>query len=66
MEKRFFIVNIDILNDDDCVVPSISDEEFMTLAEEQGSVYSEEGFVEAFNFDLWFSTETCFLRIINV
>ena len=43
----------------------LSDEEFMTLAEQQGLVYTKEGFIDRFNCE-GFNSLDCYLRIIDV
>lgn len=59
-EKRYYIVNIYKADKN-----YINDEQFMEMAEEQGSVYSEKGFQDAFNsFEI--NTKTDVLRIIEV
>lgn len=65
MKKRYYIINVDLIENDEIDLKGMSDETFMTLAEEQGTVYTQDGFVEAFNENVGFSTENCFLRIIN-
>ena len=64
MEKRFYLVNLEegLGND---FYWDWSDKKFMRIAEEQGNVYSEKGFVSAFNNDE-FSSLSCALRIIEV
>jgi len=59
MEKKFYLVNAD--NYDNIYL--MSDEEFMDIAEENGDVYSMEGFQEAFNMED-VSTANQFLRIL--
>ena len=48
VEIRVYVVN---LNDNDFDGDNTTDEEFMTLAEENGRVYTLDGFQEAFNFE---------------
>lgn len=60
--KRYYLVDVSLLDDFN---PYCSDEEFMTIAEEQGSVYSEDGFVSAFNNEE-INEVNSFLRIIEV
>lgn len=64
-EKRYYLV--DCMNygpsmDD---ILEFSDEDFIAEAELEGNVYSEAGFLEAFNA-CNISSETQFLRIIDV
>lgn len=71
MEQRFYIVNgdslIEELIDGDEAIPieKMTDDQFMTIAERQGTVYTKDGFVEAFNNDE-ISSFSNYLRIINV
>ena len=47
METRVYVINTDLIND---LSPALwGDEEFMKEAEEQGSVYTLQGFSDAFN-----------------
>lgn len=46
-ESRYYILNVDLLEDIDYI--NITPNEFKTLCEEQGTVYTQEGFVRAFN-----------------
>ena len=48
VETRVYVVD---LNDNDFDGDNTTDEEFMTLAEENGRVYTLDGFQEAFNFE---------------
>ena len=65
-ELRFYLVNVDDTDLDDVI--SISDEEFKSLAEEQGLVWGMDGFQQAWNdydySDLNVTTQ--FLRILKV
>lgn len=45
-EIKVFVITADDLGSDD-----YTDEEFMTKAEEQGTVYSLKGFQDAFNYE---------------
>ena len=47
-ETRVYVVDMDDNNFDG---DNTTDEEFMTLAEENGRVYTLDGFQEAFNFE---------------
>jgi len=51
METRFYLIGVGTIPDDNEQVEELTDEEFMTLAEEQGTVYSCEGFAEDLNHD---------------
>lgn len=67
-EIRVYVINTE-LYEQDIDVTSISDEEFMDIAEELGSVYSLKGFEKAFNsFDLFSPSEVnpieSYIRII--
>ena len=67
METRVFVVNLDLLHEHQNArgYMHLTEEEFMTLAEEQGSVYSVPGFEEAFNNN-FISTENCVIKVIEV
>lgn len=67
METRIFVVNLDLLNEHQNArgYMHLTDEEFMSLSEEQGSTYSVAGFQEAFNNN-FISTENCVIRVIEV
>ena len=58
-ETRIYIIEVDNKFSED-----YTNEEFMTLAEEQGTVYSLTGFQDAFNEDTA-PSETSFMRIIT-
>ena len=45
-EIKIYMIEVDEKGSDD-----YTDEEFMTLAEEQGTVYSLKGFQDAFNYE---------------
>jgi len=63
-EKRFYLVNVN--NTVDLIDEyKLSDEDFMSEAERQGTVYTQDSFVEAFN-DNYVSADTQYLRIIDV
>jgi len=64
-EKRYYLANPDNCEDDNLCLNSCSDEEFITEAENHGTVYTEQNFVVAFN-EGYVSSETQFLRIIEV
>jgi len=61
-EKRFYLVNVD---NTELNVVNCSDEDFITEAEKQGKVYTESGFVEAFNNE-YVNSFADQLRIIEV
>lgn len=67
MGTRVFVVNLDLLHEHQNArgYLHLTDEEFMSLSEEQGSVYSTTGFEEAFNNN-FVSTENCVIRILEV
>lgn len=44
-EQKFYTISADEWN------PEITDEEFIALAEQRGTVYSKEWFTWAFNYD---------------
>lgn len=58
-ETRVYVINVDDKGSDD-----YTNEEFMTRAEEQGTVYSLKGFQEAFNYENIVCTENKYIRII--
>ncbi len=60
-EMRVFVVDVD--QADDNFEPKCDDETFMTQAEMNGTVYSLNGFQEAFNNNE-VSTENAFIRFI--
>jgi hypothetical protein len=68
MEKRYYVIDLDKADSKFIVSMTdggIGDKRFMRIAEQQGTVYSEEGFVEAFNWsDI--NSFTQVLRIIDV
>ena len=59
MEYKIYMIQVDDKGSDD-----YTDEEFMTLAEEQGTVYSLKGFQDAFNYTDAIS-EDYYIRIIK-
>lgn len=64
MSIRVYIINLDKLDDikgsDD-----YSNEEFMDIAEEQGTVYTLKGFQNAFNYEESISPINCYIRFID-
>lgn len=67
METRVFVVNLDLLHEHQNArgYMHLTDEEFMSLSEEQGATHSVIGFQEAFN-NSYISTENCVIRILEV
>ena len=65
MSIRVYVINLDKLDDvkgsDD-----YSNEEFMDIAEEQGTVYTLKGFQNAFNYEESISPFNCYLRFIDI
>lgn len=59
MEYKIYMIKVDDKGSDD-----YTDKEFMTLAEEQGTVYSLKGFQDAFNYTDSIS-EDYYIRIIK-
>jgi hypothetical protein len=64
-ELRVYVINrlpvyIDVFS------PSLTDEQFMTVSEEQGSVYTLQGFTDAYNKDIKLSMIYELIRFINV
>ena len=57
---RYYLIDLNVIGD---FYLRCSDEEFMSIAEEQGFVYSLEGFQDAFN-NCSIDQENCILRII--
>ncbi len=47
-ETRYYLIDTHKVSDDIDYV-NCTDEEFITMCEEQGNIYSAEGFQEAFN-----------------
>jgi hypothetical protein len=63
--KEIRVYVVDVHSDTDELIPLLSDEEFMNVAECNGTVYTLQGFQHAFNNDLINSSEE-FIRIIEV
>lgn len=63
--KEIRVYVVDVHSDTDELIPLLSDEEFMNVAECNGTVYTLKGFQHAFNNDLINSSEE-FIRIIEV
>jgi len=61
-ETRVYLLTVE---DSDISEENMSDGEFMKLAEEKGSVYSLEGFQQAFNWEE-VNSSTDVIRFINV
>jgi hypothetical protein len=64
-EKRYYLISPDDLEDEDIIILDLDDEGFITEAERQGNVYTESGFVDAFNTEE-VSCFTLYLRVIEV
>jgi hypothetical protein len=60
VEKRVYVIDVN----EDGYSPNMSDEEFQTLSEEQGRVYTLNGFQEAFN-DEEINSAIDIIRFIN-
>ena len=63
MEKRVYAINVNARNVEDITITQLSDEDFISKAEEQGTVYSLKGFQDAFNNDE-ISSEYFYIRIL--
>lgn len=63
--KEFRVYVVDVHSDTDELIPLLSDQEFMNVAEDNGTVYTLQGFQHAYNKDLINSSEE-FIRIIEV
>ena len=63
--KEFRVYVVDVHSDTDELIPLLSNEEFMNVAEDNGTVYTLQGFQNAFNNDEINSSEE-FIRIIEV
>lgn len=63
--KEFRVYVVDVHSDTDELIPLLSDQEFMNVAEDNGTVYTLQGFQQAFNNDEINSSEE-FIRIIEV
>lgn len=63
--KEFRVYVVDVHSDTDELIPLLSDQEFMNVAEDNGTVYTLQGFQHAFNNDEINSSEE-FIRIIEV
>jgi hypothetical protein len=59
-EVRVYVIDVP----EDTGSDDLTDEEFMTRAEEQGTVYSLKGFQDAFNYEDTVCTEDKYIRII--
>lgn len=57
-EIRVYVIEVDDKGSDD-----YTNEEFMTLAEEQGTVFSLKGFQDYFNYEDW-NSQNYYIRII--
>lgn len=64
-ELRVYIINIEKL-DEMLGADDLSDNEFMDIAEQQGTVYTLKGFQNAFNQMDEINTSNQYLRIIEV
>lgn len=62
-ETRVYVLNVDIL--DGVKEAEFSDEDFINMAELEGTVYSLEGFANAFNLED-ISSSNDYIRFINV
>lgn len=63
--KEIRVYVVDVHSDTNELIPLLSDEEFMNVAECNGTVYTLKSFQHAFNNDLINSSEE-FIRIIEV
>ena len=63
--REFRVYIVDVHSDTDELIPLLTDEEFMNMAEHNGTVYSLSGFQHAYNNDLINSNEE-FIRIMEV
>lgn len=64
MSIRVYIINLDKL-DDIVGADDYSDEDFMEIAEGQGTVYTLKGFQNAFNCEESITPFNCYLRFIE-
>ena len=70
-EKRFYVISFeDVVFDEDNkfdgLMPNdLSDEDFKTLAEDRGRVYSLDGLIEAFNLEEVYS-ELDYIRVFDM
>ena len=65
MSIKVYVINLDML-DDVMGSDDYSDEDFMSIAEEQGTVYTLKGFQNAFNYEEYPSPVNCYLRFIKM
>jgi hypothetical protein len=65
-ELRVYVINLRLPVYIDVFSPSLTDEQFMTVSEEQGSVYTLQGFTDAYNKDIKLSMIYELIRFINV
>lgn len=63
-EIRVYAVNCYLYDGEECI-PEMTNEQFMAIAEDQGTVYSLAGFELAFNNER-ISEANSFIRILNV
>jgi hypothetical protein len=63
VETRVYVLDIDSLNSNSA--DELSDDEFQTLSEEEGRVYTLQGFQEAFNF-AEINSSIDVIRFINI
>jgi hypothetical protein len=64
-ELRVYVINLRLPVYIDVFSPSLTDEQFMTVSEE-GSVYTLQGFTDAYNKDIKLSMIYELIRFINV
>lgn len=63
-EIRVYAINVDFY-DDEIYLETLTNEEFISIAEEQGAVYSLKGFEYIFNNE-YIDTINCYIRFIEV
>lgn len=63
--KEIRVYVVDVHSDTDELIPLLSDEEFMNVAEHNGTVYTLQGFQYAFNNNE-INSSAEFIRIIEV
>jgi hypothetical protein len=64
-ELRVYVINLRLPVYIDVFSPSLTDEQFMTVSEEQGSVYTLQGFTDAYNKDIKLSMIYELIRFIK-
>jgi len=62
-DKKVYVINADEINIENLHINEVSNEEFCEIAKKDGSVYSLDDFVKAFNLEL-IDSSNAYIRII--